>query len=1204
MQYSFSSRGISPRSFLFAVRGCAVGALFFFAQSASAVDTTWTFNGDGNWATPANWSAGEPNISTFTAIIDDGDSAVTVTLNASRTIGALILGADDAVRIENTAAATTLTLANGFINDGSLLLSGTGGGNAQLTITTGTLTNGATGVLHFQNVGLGGRLLNSDLINNGTVLVDRNTTFAKTSGSYTNNNQLSVGTGITLNVNSGAAVLNQNAGTFDLNGSLILAAGAAINMNGGTLDIAANSTISGGTFNYTGGIINGTATLTNSTLMVGPDAGSATSFVIGSSSALASDIGAGHTVTVRTGNTSTTLTSAVGFTNDGTIGLTGNGSGVARLTLASGTLNNSSTGLIHIQSGPGSRAFSGDLINNGEVRASLSATFDKAGGSYANNGKFVVEGGALAITNGGTLTNFSGTTLTGGMYDVTGTFRFPGANIVTNQAEIILRGATSQILNDTGGGNALAGLVTNGASGALRLLAGRNFTAAGAFSNAGDFELGGGTFGAPSLTNTATGELFGFGTVTPRPTNSGAIRAAGGTLAFSNGIQGGTVQVNAGASLDLSGGVQGSNANVLVHNGAGLNLGSNNFSISTDYQNGNFGVGNAFNHRANVTGAGQINASPGITQTLTGNNIANGATATALMSFGNIHVGSSTTLNYQINNVGASGPSLRGAIQTTAGGGNVTDSRLTGDGASAGNFGPIAAGANSGNQSVTFNATSAGPLTSQQVRIVNNFDNVGDQTLAFAGAAYRLANPTTHTPEPVNLGNRHVGDVNPSQTISLTNNVPADGFSESLNASITLPTGGVTHNSGTIAALAPGATNNTSLAVGYSTATPGNKAGTATITLTSNGTGSSGLGLTSLPAQTVNVTGGVYRLATASPHSPEPVNLGIVHVGDVVQQALAISNIAINDAFSEQLNGAMGVTTGAATTNGGSFSGLAPGSTDTTSLAVGINTATAGNKVGSAAINLASTGASTSGLADTALTSQTVNVQAQVNNFASAHIFKVGAGGTLTFNGPNQFTLNLGTTVQGGSDLSAQLGVLNNVAAPADSLGGAFNLAAPGYTLAGFESFSDLAAGASRSGLMITLDSATAGTITGLITLSPQSTNPRPFSMGLPNVTINLTGVVQPAGGFSGDFDEDGNVDGDDLTNWKGGFGTSGSAIHIQGDADGDHDVDGDDFLVWQRQLGSAASVAATRAVPEPATMFLLVSGVLVISSRRRVAES
>ena len=204
--------------------------------------------------------------------------------------------------------------------------------------------------------------------------------------------------------------------------------------------------------------------------------------------------------------------------------------------------------------------------------------------------------------------------------------------------------------------------------------------------------------------------------------------------------------------------------------------------------------------------------------------------------------------------------------------------------------------------------------------------------------------------------------------------------------------------------------------------------------------------------------------------------------------------------------------------------------------------------------------------------------------------------------------LTLGSTVEGLSGLSAVLGVKNDAAAPADSLAGSFTTAATGYSLSGFSPFSGLAAGATQGGLTVTLPSTTAGTINGSITLTPQSTNPRPFSMTLPAVTINLTGRVF----LAGDFQEDGDVDSNDLTNWRTGFGTAVGATHMQGNADGDGDVDGRDFLIWQRGGSPNPVVAAvsssSAAVPEPAGSTMLMIGMfsliqLCVRSATRAGE-
>jgi hypothetical protein len=77
------------------------------------------------------------------------------------------------------------------------------------------------------------------------------------------------------------------------------------------------------------------------------------------------------------------------------------------------------------------------------------------------------------------------------------------------------------------------------------------------------------------------------------------------------------------------------------------------------------------------------------------------------------------------------------------------------------------------------------------------------------------------------------------------------------------------------------------------------------------------------------------------------------------------------------------------------------------------------------------------------------------------------------------------------------------------------------------------------------------------------------------------------ATGHPGDFDGDGNVDGDDFGIWQMNFPTASGAMPSQGDADGDGDVDGADFVVWQTNFpfpsGSEAST-----VPEPRSLVLL----------------
>jgi hypothetical protein len=1223
------------------------------AATLSTLNLAGTLGGGGsqNITSAFNWTAGTL-ASTGTTTVDN-TATLTMSTTNSKTLGnggntgrTLVSNG-----VANLSGGTLLISSSGGANPGSLFQNnGTFNATDEADISNnnfggpaGRFTNAGT----FNKSGAGTTTTVSALFNNtGTVNVDQGVLELSGGGTSTGGT-IAVDPGANLRFASGTHTFD-NASAITGGGDVTFA-NATVTLEG-PYTIGGVTTISGGTVNFN----TPTATLTTLNLSGGTLAGTGTQNV---TTALnwtgGSFAGTGTTTVDNNATLSMTGTNSKTLGNGGNTGRTLVNNGVGNLSggnLLISSSGGASPGSLFQNNGTFNVTDDADISNNNfggpAGRFTNAGTFNKSGvgittdvsALFNNTGTINVNEGTLAIN--GPFTNYDAATdtLTGGTYNVTSTFRFLNADVSTNRASITLNGPTSQIV-DQGGANALTDFSVNDTSAFFGITNNRNFTTTAAFTNRGDVQIGGGTFDAASITNDSAGEFFGFGTIADAITNSGVVRSAGGTLNMGGAITGpaGTIQIDSGSSLNLSGAGGDSNADFLVHNGSGLNLGANDISVREDYNNANFGVGNAFNHRANVTGAGEILADSVFTLSASGD-----VTGGSTINIGNHRVGSTVNRAYQVNHNGTAGssPQVRTAIQTSANGGNITDPRLSGAGVTASNLAPIASGANSGPLAVTFTPSSAGALVGQAVHIEDNFDNVSGLTLAITGAAYhpaaanvapanvnfgnfhvgdvvtpqaitisntapagafsedlrannfiaapdaviaggsptsvqliagasnnalavsittgtagvrtgaltmdltstgevagtsipglaplslgqrtinlsanvfRLASASPHTPEPVNLGNFHVGDAPPQQALSITNNAPADGFSENLDATIGGATGGVTA-SGSFTAVAPGATNNSSLIVGIDTATAGNKSGTATINLTSNGAGTSGLGLTVLPSQTVNVTGSVFRLASASPHTPEPVDFGIIHVGDTVQQALTIANTAANDGFSEGLNATIGNPIGNATTNSGSFTALAAGGLNNTSLSVGIDTTTAGAKTGTATIALASNGAGTSGLGITPLASQTVNVQAQVNNFAVADIVKLAGDGTLTATGANAFLLDLGTVVMGNPSLQAELGVVNDAVAPADDLAGSFALAAPDFLLTGFDPFSDddheaITAGSTRGGLMVELDTATIGLFSGQITLNSRSINARPFSLDLPPVTIQLRGEVVP----------------------------------------------------------------------------------------------
>src|SRR5215472_9842596 len=711
-----------------------------------------------------------------------------------------------------------------------------------------------------------------------------------------------------------------------------------------------------------------------------------------------------------------------------------------------------------------------------------------------------------AIVNAGTIT-LNGGGATNAIVQIGNSLSLSGGGVVNMSiagggGSAFLRGSGVTLTNTD---NTIEGAGFIGDSGALAFV---NGSAGTLLANASGQSLTVGG-GGGAVTNNGTFAASNGGTLTATVpfTNTGTVHAISGTINANAGFTGttGTAQIDPAGTLTIG---ASSTVGTLIHHGGGaasLNLGTNNITVSTDYNNGNFGVGNSFNKLANVaTTGGQILAagpSPANMQVITGADITGGNTATPTLALGNVHVGDSTT--YQIANQGTStNPSLRGAIQTSVNGGNITPGVLTGNGVTAANFGPVAPGTSTGALSVT--ANQAGVLSGQAVHIANNFGNVTEQTMAITGNVYAFASPTvTSSLSPqFNFGVVQAGH-SYTDPLTITNTLVANSaaFQEGLNASFGAPANSqLTTNGGTISNLTAGASNSTAMSVTLTPTAAGTIGGMVPINFASNGATTSGLGITALPTQNPSYTW-TFSATVVNPANPSitptSISFGNVRIGTTQQQALSVANVA--GAPPQASLDAQISAVGPATSNGGMISLLAPGSTDTTSLIAGLSTATAGAQSGMATVALQSdsTPNGCTSNCSISLPSQNITVSGNVYRLANPVIntssvslaARVGATApsqaiSITNSSPDIYT----------EALTANFGTVSTSFSPSGSI------ATPG-----------LAAQGTSTAMSVALNTGTAGSFSGTAGINFTSTgagtdNAPDVSVGSGSVT--LTGNV------------------------------------------------------------------------------------------------
>jgi hypothetical protein len=509
---------------------------------------------------------------------------------------------------------TQLTLANGLTNDGLIEMSTLfSNRDAVFSVLSGALTNASDGTINVLQGAGAARAINGQFDNQGTINVNNNSGLTLT---HPNNSPAITNSG-TINVNNSDLTLNQSGTTtiFDNTGTLNMSTGRTFVVNGGEFD--PDSGTINGTMRLNG-VALGSGTLSNNavvTLSPGSETAGSTLvnqgqlFIQGGTTIFDGSFTNGENGLLQLGGgvgfASAVLTVTNDLTNFGVIQLTALQNGIGTtLNVTNGTLTNAPGALLETLVGSGGvHTVNAQLDNQGTinlnqrltlsrtgathsnsgvitVRADLTvnqlgatASFDNAGTinalsgnvlfsqtgtlpSFSNEGEIDIASMRTFTIDGGTFTNFAGNTLTGGTYNVAGTFKFTGANILTNAATLTLDGSGSQVV-DQSNANALASLASN--SGAFTLKNGRSFTRTGNFGNTGTVTVLGSTFTVNgTFTQTDGATVLGSG---------GTLAATGGVNILGGVLSGfGTVNADVANAAELDVGADGATG-VLTING-------------------------------------------------------------------------------------------------------------------------------------------------------------------------------------------------------------------------------------------------------------------------------------------------------------------------------------------------------------------------------------------------------------------------------------------------------------------------------------------------------------------------------------------------------------------------------------------------------------------------------------------------------------
>ena len=424
----------TPRNLLLAIFLAALAQLStFLPQPCSAGPVTWTgAGGDGLWSNSNNWSAFAVPGASDDVVIPAPNDATIYYHGQQPKVGSLYN--QKSLWLVANQSDTVLNFASGLTNEGSLLLSSSGGSwNVTVTSEPGAvLVNAASGVIETR-YGTGGlRNFHGFWQNFGTI---------------TNDNAEVRGYGPLENW--GALLLSDAANTgwkqfggFNQRGGVVAASGLGILLQ------------AGGRFNFEGGTVSGGVYVSGGELAVAATVTNVSAVGVGNYGRVVALESPVVTVTALSSSwsghdywtfTNTTLVVAPGVTNRGKLVLTSaqGGENVTVTNESRGVFVNGSTGIFQPLVGTGGkRYFMGSMLNFGTVLCDAPTSIGTAGAQHQNYGVVRASSGTATFW-GSSFTNQPGGVLTG-----TGTLDFSGLAFLNSGS--VSPGASPGTLSFTG----------------------------------------------------------------------------------------------------------------------------------------------------------------------------------------------------------------------------------------------------------------------------------------------------------------------------------------------------------------------------------------------------------------------------------------------------------------------------------------------------------------------------------------------------------------------------------------------------------------------------------------------------------------------------------------------------------------------------------------------------------------------------------